>query len=277
MFIDGYSDFSFTQTRDETHFYARVILDTDVMLLFPYINKVVNGAKYFCTPGLDRVELIVDRIPCILYPTYFTANGFFDRSHALRFADNFIKFLNNLFENRDSITPDYRPYKAISVLEIYKLLPQSNCGDCGYRTCLAFAGAMRRRETNPDFCKGFASPVMEKIVYPVFDKNGNLASTVEIDTNISKKINNVSTRTMGNSVPKVGYYEEDGLPLLTDLTDRELEVLRFVARGATNTKISKKLSISPHTVKSHIINIFNKLGVNDRTHAAVRATRLQLL
>ena len=63
----------------------------------------------------------------------------------------------------------------------------------------------------------------------------------------------------------------------TDLTDREMQVLRFIAEGATNIEISDILSISPHTVKSHVIHIFNKLGVNDRTQAAVWATRHKLV
>ncbi|MBU2498961.1 MAG: LuxR C-terminal-related transcriptional regulator [Proteobacteria bacterium] len=60
-------------------------------------------------------------------------------------------------------------------------------------------------------------------------------------------------------------------------TDPELEVLRLVTQGATNTQISLHLKISPHTVKSHIIHIFNKLGVNDRTLVAVWATRRNLV
>ena len=61
------------------------------------------------------------------------------------------------------------------------------------------------------------------------------------------------------------------------LTDREKEVLGLVANGATNNEISEALCISPHTVKSHVIHIFNKLGVNDRTQAAVLAAQKNLL
>jgi DNA-binding NarL/FixJ family response regulator len=52
------------------------------------------------------------------------------------------------------------------------------------------------------------------------------------------------------------------------LTHREIQVLRRMARGATNKEISKELHISEHTVKSHVIHIFNKLGVNDRAQAS---------
>jgi DNA-binding NarL/FixJ family response regulator len=60
------------------------------------------------------------------------------------------------------------------------------------------------------------------------------------------------------------------------LTQREVQVLRFITAGSTNTEIANRLGISPHTVKSHVVHIFNKLGVNDRTQAAVWATRYRL-
>jgi DNA-binding NarL/FixJ family response regulator len=50
-----------------------------------------------------------------------------------------------------------------------------------------------------------------------------------------------------------------------------------MTEGFTNNEISEQLSISPHTVKSHVIHIFNKLSVDDRTQAAVLATRHKLI
>lgn len=61
------------------------------------------------------------------------------------------------------------------------------------------------------------------------------------------------------------------------LTDREVEVLNLIAEGFTNPEISDILSISVHTAKAHVINIFNKLGVNNRTQAAVAAAFHQLI
>ena len=62
-----------------------------------------------------------------------------------------------------------------------------------------------------------------------------------------------------------------------NLTPRETEVLHLLAKGHSNTRIASRLGISPHTVKSHVINIFNKLGVNDRIQAAVAATKRQII
>ena len=62
------------------------------------------------------------------------------------------------------------------------------------------------------------------------------------------------------------HYAED------DLSEREIEVLRQVARGTSNKIIASRLSISEATVKAHLKNIMLKLGASDRTHAVNIAT-----
>jgi DNA-binding NarL/FixJ family response regulator len=61
------------------------------------------------------------------------------------------------------------------------------------------------------------------------------------------------------------------------LTKRELEVLRLLAQGQTNPEIAQSLVLSTLTVKTHVQRIISKLGVSDRTQAAVRAAELGLL
>jgi DNA-binding NarL/FixJ family response regulator len=58
-----------------------------------------------------------------------------------------------------------------------------------------------------------------------------------------------------------------------ELSERELEVLCLVAKGSANKEISAELKIAQSTVKTHITNIFQKLGVNDRTEAVTQAIK----
>ncbi|MBN1401204.1 MAG: response regulator transcription factor [Anaerolineae bacterium] len=71
--------------------------------------------------------------------------------------------------------------------------------------------------------------------------------------------------------------EPDPSEQATALTEREIEVLRLVAEGLTNQQIGEQLFISPTTVKTHVQNILQKLGVSDRTQAAVHALRARLI
>jgi DNA-binding NarL/FixJ family response regulator len=57
------------------------------------------------------------------------------------------------------------------------------------------------------------------------------------------------------------------------LTDRELDVLRLIVDGYSNQEISEKLIVSIHTAKAHVCNILQKLSVDDRTQAAIKALK----
>lgn len=67
------------------------------------------------------------------------------------------------------------------------------------------------------------------------------------------------------------------IPAGDRLSNRELEVLELVAEGASNSDIAGRLHISQATVKSHLINIFGKLGVSDRTAAVTVALQRGIL
>ena len=63
----------------------------------------------------------------------------------------------------------------------------------------------------------------------------------------------------------------DGAQMIAELTERELDVLKCIASGLSNTQIAEKLVISENTVKGHVSNILSKLHLADRTQVAVYA------
>ncbi len=72
------------------------------------------------------------------------------------------------------------------------------------------------------------------------------------------------------SIPR----EED---LLLSLTDRETDVLRLVAKGYSNKAVARELGITISTVKTHLRNIFRKLGVEDRAQVIIKAIKEGML
>jgi LuxR family maltose regulon positive regulatory protein len=65
--------------------------------------------------------------------------------------------------------------------------------------------------------------------------------------------------------------------VIEPLTDRELEILRLIAEGHSNAEIGQRLYLALSTVKGHNLRIFDKLQVQNRTEAVVRARELGLL
>jgi DNA-binding NarL/FixJ family response regulator len=66
-------------------------------------------------------------------------------------------------------------------------------------------------------------------------------------------------------------------PPVATLSERETQVLALVAKGQSNPSIARSLFVSEATVKTHLLHVFEKLGVNDRTRAVTLAMELGLL
>lgn len=82
----------------------------------------------------------------------------------------------------------------------------------------------------------------------------------------------VDPSVAGKVLQQVSSHQTQPATLITSkLTDRELEVLRLIAKGLSNTDIADRLFLSEGTVRNHVSAILAKLGVSDRTQAAVIA------
>ncbi len=288
--VTGYSGLSLRppgprMIQGSTHALATFHLHEDVSHLFPYINAVADEAVYYEAPAF--IKFYLDTFQCALHPDSGAAAPFESEGAAHAFMDRLIAFLNDLHRRRDAIQPNYKAFEPVSVLEVFRLLPRTNCRECGFLSCMAFAAAVSTQETVPSRCPGFIRPIAEHAVYPIYDDEGRLQSTVtlEIEPEAARPDPDENAAYVERLKQGMGERPEADRSVLeagnkslpAPLTGRELEVLGFVAQGATNTEIADLLDISPHTVKSHVIHIFNKLGVNDRTQAAVWAARHRLV
>jgi DNA-binding CsgD family transcriptional regulator len=128
----------------------------------------------------------------------------------------------------------------------------------------------------------------EQRAIPIFDENHHIARIIVYGINITdKKLRQESQKkyiaTLEKKITDITQAEsklllsEDFPDLSATLSSREVQVLQLMAEGLTNAEISQKISISQHTAKSHVTHIFNKLGVNNRTQAAVLASLQNLI
>lgn len=91
--------------------------------------------------------------------------------------------------------------------------------------------------------------------------------------NASRDVLVAAIRAVASGV-RIGVRPRRASPVLSA---RELEVIELVARGLTNPEIARRLFIGEATVKTHLLRIFAKLGVSDRTSAAITALELGLV
>lgn len=246
--------------------------DKEIDFLFPYINAVIPGAELYNLP--DTIRFIFDDVQCVLYPDKCIATPFNDRQEAIEFRNKMMEWLNRLILKKDEITPKYKVFKKISVTDIIKLLPKTNCGECGFSTCLAFAAMLSRQAIKPSFCPYIGKPIQEQVTYPVFDECGKPVSSITLDID-TEHIEKPRTDIEEKNKKAIANTEAD--IFIKPLTRREIQVLSLISNGKTNPQISETLHISTHTVKSHVINLFNKIGVSDRTQAAVWAVRHKIV
>jgi DNA-binding NarL/FixJ family response regulator len=136
-------------------------------------------------------------------------------------------------------------------------------------------GAMKRLE-----CKARA------IVLTSFERDEDIYKAMQAgaqgyllkDTSLKQMIEAIETVAHGKHYIRGEIASRLAERLLrADLTPRETEILRMVAKGLTNKQIGIALGISNHTVKNHVNNIIEKLDVSDRTEAATSALQRGLI
>lgn len=251
----------------------------DRTALYPFINSVIKGSVYSIRPVYIKFTLgehlfLLTEKSCSMTPV---AN----LSEALEALDKLLHFLDFIGQIRSSIIPDHQPYSPQSPIDIYRLLPGTNCRECGFLTCLAFAAALSRSATSSGRCPYFASPVAEKAVYRITDSDGKQVAEVELPLSDSNQHISLSKQQQINDLKKkLRQLEHPSQapelpcrPFHHRLTIREQEVLFHMARGATNGEIGKLLDISINTVKTHVVHIYDKIGVRDRSQASVWAIK----
>lgn len=127
-----------------------VYISGDLAEVFPFLNSVLSNAVYnqhasylLYSEGYKRITLYSRKIAIAKFDDIF--DGW-------RLLESIRLLVNDTWLKRHSIEPKYETRKKPSVLEIFKLLPKTNCRECGYPTCLAFAVKLQAGEEEITAC-----------------------------------------------------------------------------------------------------------------------------
>lgn len=118
-------------------FSAMARLTVDISEVLPYLNASLRGAVYHPTAKALTWKKGGHNIAFHAYE--IATSNVEDRAAAEKELSGLIDLVNRTWERRAEITPDYETHQRPTPMAIYKLLPQTNCKQCGEQTCFIFA------------------------------------------------------------------------------------------------------------------------------------------
>jgi len=139
MLIEHYDLEVFTPPCDpgSERFAATARLTTDISGVFPYLNATLRGAVYLREANALTWKKGGHNIA--FHAFEISTSNVEDRAAAEKELKGLIDLVNRTWERRDEITPDAETHQRPTPMAIYKLLPQTNCKQCGEPTCYTFA------------------------------------------------------------------------------------------------------------------------------------------
>ena len=117
----------------------RVIAEVSegIQEVFPYLNAVVKGCIY--NHPANTLTIRMDQKLITLHPLHITLAKIEDEKEAEELLKLLKNVINETYDKRNQIEPNYSMAAELKALDIFKLLPGTNCKKCGEPTCLAFA------------------------------------------------------------------------------------------------------------------------------------------
>jgi len=112
-------------------------LDKDVGEALPYLNSVLGGFEYIKEP--PSVTFKVHGKLITVHGRKIAINALKDEEQARKIVEWLKREINSAWENRNKIVPSYKGATRPQMIEILKLLPKTNCRECGEATCMVFA------------------------------------------------------------------------------------------------------------------------------------------
>jgi ArsR family metal-binding transcriptional regulator len=134
----------------------RMMLPMDISPAFPYLNAVLDDTIY------DHENRILigfsNRKRYAFRPHEIQLGMIADPSDVSVIIGEVVDLVNKVWKDRENIEPNLTERKIPPVFEIYQMLPRTNCKECGYPTCLAFAADLRSGKVTHEICVKLQEP-----------------------------------------------------------------------------------------------------------------------
>jgi ArsR family metal-binding transcriptional regulator len=129
--------------------FARVIVEADLTELITYVNAEVRG-QYL--PAIPVVTWKAAGRNFALRPHEVAIGNLESRESGLEVIRGAVEWLNNIWDRRSELSPDYSVREKPRVLDVYKLLARTNCKECGLPSCMGYAGELAAGNKSLDDC-----------------------------------------------------------------------------------------------------------------------------
>ena len=125
-------------------------LDEDISEALPYLNAVLGGFTYTKDP--PSVTFKSQGKLITVHAKKIAINALKDEDEATKIIEWLKREINSAWEKREKIEPLYEAAPQPKVIEILKLLPKTNCKECGQPTCMVFAAQVAEGAKGPEDC-----------------------------------------------------------------------------------------------------------------------------
>jgi ArsR family metal-binding transcriptional regulator len=133
-----------------------ITLQEDISAVFPYLNAEFGHTIY---DHQNKNLVVRDRNQAYAFrPEEIQIARADDSTHARQITAELVEKINRVWRERDRITPYFKDKRPVAVIDIFKLLPRTNCRKCGYLTCLAYAADLRQGTATLENCPHLAQP-----------------------------------------------------------------------------------------------------------------------
>lgn len=145
--------------RTSTGFNVIMELESSVGDLLPFLAACLPGCNY--VHGSEVIDLMDAGHIIGIYPRRITITGVEGKEEAEMLCRRYFERIRDAARRKDSITPVFVRRPSLSVLDILRSLPRTNCGACSSPTCMAFAARVFRREADLAACPRFLDALAE--------------------------------------------------------------------------------------------------------------------